>query len=351
MDRTQGISESHPRKSEFHALAENVAPRSSRASDPIEASHGSAQSTSIRPAGRKSDPALLPLNPREMALRDTPLLAGPAASPSSTPTIPVLSSTHSRNSLAAPPNEIVITHWAGVFYLVNVALALGLYADFTMPLKAGLALPIWDFLALAGRRLIGAELESDPLCELLAKLSSRRDESEPPGQWFEPPDEWRIPADWLAPFADHGDWHWCVALGRLRLIHPQNFFVLDASLGSEQPIQQIEDEMRRLGVFGDTARRLQPDFCPALSVNPLERWLDWIVPYVKARLECALGVEEGDTLLDLVFRHQARLEITAARLDARFELAKHPIELRLAGLDQDPGWVTRSGTHPRIHYD
>jgi len=344
------ISETHLRKSEFHALAETVAPRPSRASDPGDASPGGIQSKSKRPTGRISGPVLLPPNPREPALGDTTLLAGAAASASSTKLTPVLSSTQSRNSLAEPPSEISFTDWGGVFYLVNVALALGLYADFTMPLKAGLPLPVWDFLALIGRRLIGAELESDPLWTVMAKLSGR-DQREPPGQWFEPPKEWRIPADWLAPFPELGAWRWSVALGRLRLIHPQNFFVVDASLVSEEPIQQIVDEMRRLGVFADKAPRLQSDFWPSLSVERLERWLDWLVPYIEARLERALGVEEAETFRDLVFRQQARLEITAARVDVRFELAKHPIELRLAGLDRDPGWVPAAGRTLVFHYD
>ena len=287
----------------------------------------------------------LPLVSELHALAQTPR-TGRASDPKDVGTI----QSRSHHFTAEPLSEIVFTGWGGVFYLVNVALTLGLYADFTMSLKAGLALPLWDFLALVGRRLIGAELESDPLWTVMAKLSGR-DEYEAPAQWFEPPEEWRIPADWLAPFAEHGDWRWCVARGRLRLIHPQNFLVLDTSLGSEQPIQQIEDELRRLGVFAAKAPRLQPDFCAALSVEPLERWLDWLVPYIRVRCKRALGVEEHDTLRDLVFRHQARVEITADRLDVKFDLAKHPIELRLAGLDRNPGWVQAAGRILKFYYD
>src|SRR4029453_19226509 len=45
------------------------------------------------------------------------------------------------------------TDFGGVFYLLNAALQLGLYGDFTTPMQPGLALPVWDFLALVGGEL------------------------------------------------------------------------------------------------------------------------------------------------------------------------------------------------------
>src|SRR5439155_1567674 len=39
------------------------------------------------------------------------------------------------------------TAFGGLFYLLNLALALELYGDFTMPAHTGIALPVWDFLA------------------------------------------------------------------------------------------------------------------------------------------------------------------------------------------------------------
>lgn len=259
-------------------------------------------------------------------------------------------STHSRDSLTDHLTGTVATHWGGVFYLVNVALGLGLYGDFTTPLQAGLALPVWDFLAMVGRRLIGAGLESDQIWTVLANLSGRENR-EPPGQWFEPPGEWRIPQDWLAPFVEHSDWRWSAALGRIQIIHPQKFLVADVSVATEQGAQQIEDELRRLGASASKVLRAEPGLCSAPSVEPLERWLGWLVPYIQARLERALGVEWDDPLRDLVFRHRARMEITAARLDVQFELNAHPIELRLAGLDRDPGWIPAAGRTLAFHYD
>jgi hypothetical protein len=94
-----------------------------------------------------------------------------------------------------PLAETVATQYGGVFYLLNLAQALGLYGDFTTPASPGIALSPWDFLALVGRAIIGPELEADPLWELLRRLAGRRAD-QPPGWDFEPPDGASL-ATWL----------------------------------------------------------------------------------------------------------------------------------------------------------
>ena len=90
---------------------------------------------------------------------------------------------------ASEPVTVVQTSYGGVLYLVNVALALGLYGDFTTPAHANIALPLWDFLAIGGEYLVGDQFESDPLAALLARLADRP-ASERPGARFEPDAEW-----------------------------------------------------------------------------------------------------------------------------------------------------------------
>lgn len=179
-------------------------------------------------------------------------------------------------TFSLPPTDIpecVASEWGGLFYLVNVALALGYYGDFTTPAQPGLALPLWDFLALLGARMIGDEFATDPLFTLLARLS-RRDESEPAGACFELPDG-----------------------------------------------------------------------------EPLARWLDRTAAEIDVRLTAALGVVEVVAMHALVFRHRVEIETTAARVDVHFSLAAHPIALRLAGLDRDPGWVPAGARSLAFHYD
>jgi hypothetical protein len=244
--------------------------------------------------------------------------------------------------------QAVTTAWGGIFYLINVALALGLYGDFTTPRQPGLALPVWDFLAMIGRRLVGPEFETDPLWEALATLSNCG-ESEFPAHWFDPPNEWRIPADWLVPFTERTGLHWAMTSGRMRVVHPSGFLVLDVALEGDRPAQQLAGELQRIGV--QAARTPDQEFPHPFSARPLDRWLDWLVPFIQARLGRALGETSGETLRDLVFRYHARIEMTAARVGVRFRLADHPVELRLAGLDRDPGWVPAAGKEILFFYD
>lgn len=78
----------------------------------------------------------------------------------------------------------VETNFAGVFYLVNLGIYLGLYGDFTMPAQPGIELNIWDFVALVSRDLIGDEIENDPVWLLLADLAGREDELQNMETWL-----------------------------------------------------------------------------------------------------------------------------------------------------------------------
>lgn len=174
---------------------------------------------------------------------------------------------------AAPKLDRIATEWGGVIYLVNLALAAGLYPDFTAPARSGLALPLWDFLALLGERLIGEKFADDPLPGLLARLSCRAEE-DPPGAEFEPP-----------------------------------------------------------------------------TGEPLERWVARICDDFQERVRRSVGPGPGRDFRALVLNHLAKIEASSTRLDAHFSLAAHPIELRLAGLDRDPGWVPAGGRAIYFHYD
>ncbi len=62
----------------------------------------------------------------------------------------------------------------GLFFLVNLGLYLELYGDFSTPLTPGIALPIWDFVAIVGEALLREhELADDPVWALLAQLAGR----------------------------------------------------------------------------------------------------------------------------------------------------------------------------------
>lgn len=174
---------------------------------------------------------------------------------------------------AGPKHDRIASEWGGLLYLVNLAIAAGLYSDFAAPDRPGLALPLWDFLALLGERMIGEKFIDDPLSGLLARLSCRPAEDRP-GAEFEPPTGERLDL-WVARTCD--------------------------------------------------------DF--------------------QERVRWSLGPDPGRDFLALMLNHRARIDASSTRVDAHFSLAAHPIELRLAGLDRDPGWVPAGGRAIYFHYD
>jgi hypothetical protein len=93
--------------------------------------------------------------------------------------------------------QVIDTQLGGIFYLINVGIALGLYGDFTQPLQPGTTLPIWDFLTLVARRLLRQRHPSDPVWQLLRTLAGRQ-RRHPPGAGFIPSEMWPTLNDFLA---------------------------------------------------------------------------------------------------------------------------------------------------------
>jgi hypothetical protein len=235
----------------------------------------------------------------------------------------------------------VETAFGGVFYLINLGLFLDLYGDFTQPMRPGLSLPIWDFVALLGRELIGERLTRDPVWPLLARLAGRVAD-EPPGADFVPPDGWRIPPAWLDGLRPGGAWRWATAGARLQVWHPLGFAVLDVSGAPGASIAQARAETaryRRAVRFRLRQQGVAPRLVPA---TPRERWLAHLTAYVRVRLRLALGVR-GRAVAAMLCAHRARVSVTATRLEVRLALADLPVAVRLAGLDRDPGWVPAAG--------
>lgn len=241
----------------------------------------------------------------------------------------------------------VQTEFGGVFYLINLGLFLGLYGDFTTPSQPGLTLSIFDFLTLTAHRLLKLQAEDDPVWKLLAQLAGRA-ESDSPGAEFEPPREWRIPAQWLEAFPEACTLEWSNENGRLRVRHPSGFLLIDVPLAGKV-LNQLK---RELMVYDPDASCHLAEISLSLSrsSNSLEQWLDWIVPYVRARLDRALGIEGDPELGHRLCAQRASIRLSAVHLDIAFSLAEHPLEIRLAGLDRDPGWVPAAGRFIRFHY-
>ena len=208
------------------------------------------------------------------------------------------------------PEEWTETRLGGVFYLINLGLFLGLYRDFTTPDELGIQLNLWDFVALLGRELVGEDIESDPIWLMLRRLA-KREEDDLLGSGFEPAGGFEFPV---------------------------SSFELGEGPASEEKLEPGKGKR-------ETAKP-KPDTLPSLAA-----WIDRVMPYVRARLRQALGFSEQDDPGPMVCRHRARACLTPAHLDVFFSLPDLPIEIRLAGLGRNPGWVPAAGRFITFHFE
>jgi hypothetical protein len=265
----------------------------------------------------------------------------------------------------------VWTAHAGVFYLLNVALFLGLYGDFTRPRERGLALGPWDFVALIARRLLARDVDGDshpvvgdshpvvgdshlvdgashtvdgdPIWGLLSELAAHEGR---PGTGFRAPRSWRVPQDWLEPFdRSRGPWRWMVCDGRLRAVHPAGFVAIDLPVRGE-PLLQLCGELVRYG----NPRRVETARAGTMTSRGLAGWTDWVADYVRARLRLALGTRSAAAAVRTVLERPGTVRVTPTRVDVEFSLDDLPVAIRLAGLDRSPGWIPAAGRHLAFHF-
>jgi hypothetical protein len=249
--------------------------------------------------------------------------------------------------LCPAPTE---TQLGGLFYLIDLSLFLELYGDFSSPARPGIALPIWDFVSLVGRRLFAGDPPPDPVWDLLCRLAGRG-EGAAPGAVFEAPQQWRLPVAWLGPFPERGPWGWSVTAGRLRVRHPEGFSLIDVARDETDAARQVEAEMRDYGAVTAVTLRQEVGEVSSAGASALDRWLDWLLPYIRLRLCRALGLVDADGLAEMLLAHRARVVVTETHLDVFLSLAELPLPIRLAGLDRDPGWVPAAGRFVAFHYD
>ncbi|MET7636867.1 hypothetical protein ABZS53_42185, partial [Streptomyces sp. NPDC005499] len=229
--------------------------------------------------------------------------------------------------------DFVDTAYGGLFYLLNLALRLGLYGDFSTPGEPGIALHPFDLLALLGPELLTDPDPADGIWPLLADLVDRTGGAVA-GAAFVPTDDWRVPVQWLAPFDDSDDdaaWLWSSAHGRLRVRHPAGFTILDTALEASPPGGRRPEGRRP-------------------CADRIRRWLAALGDYARARLALALDHPPA-TVVDRVVRHRARVFVTPVHVDIALSLDALPVEVRIAGLDRDPGWLPAAGRAVSFRFD
>lgn len=245
------------------------------------------------------------------------------------------------------------TEFGGLLYLLNVALALELYGDFTSPRTPGIALSPWDWLAMIARAWFGASFRNDPLDAVLAELAGRG-AHQSPGADFDPGRDGSMPDAWLRPWGEVDRLGYRADADRLRIEHPQGFVVFDQprDRGLSPAVQAANLCATRDHLRGATLQRMARSPSPGRSRQTAQRWLDRLLPYLHARIALALGLDARDAELPaLLCRHRARVRCDLAHLDVHLSLASLPLSLRIAGLDRDPGWIPAAGRSIRFHFD
>ncbi|MFQ6310687.1 hypothetical protein [Lysobacter capsici] len=245
------------------------------------------------------------------------------------------------------------TDFGGLLYLLNVALALELYGDFTSPLTPGIALSPWDWLAMIGRVWFGDSFRTDPLDALLAELAGRGADRRP-GADFDPGRDTSVPDAWLRPWGETDRLGYRADASRLCVWHPQGFVVFDQPRDRElSPAAQAANLCAtREHLRGATLHRIARSPSATGSRRPAQRWLDRLLPYLRARIARALGLDAHDADLPAqVCHHHARLRCDLTHIDVYLSLASLPLSLRIAGLDRDPGWIPAAGRNIRFHFD
>ncbi|MEO9132657.1 MAG: hypothetical protein ABI240_15820, partial [Sphingomonas sp.] len=218
-----------------------------------------------------------------------------------------------------PPDARFETGFGGLFFLLNAFIALGLYPDFTQPLGKRLdPSPLW-LADRIGRFWFGARYRADPLAGWIAAHAASGDL----------PRIWRAEAEWLTGFETPAAPRFTVQQGRATLWHPAGFPLRD-----EDQARARHRPRRLAGFRRPRFARTAPARLPA---KPADRWAACLALYLDARLRLLCG--SGLSLLAL----PARIQTRDLDLSARFALDRHPIQLRIAGLDRNPGWQPAEG--------
>ena len=253
-------------------------------------------------------------------------------------------------AVARPPSSDVNTAFGGIFYLLNAALALGLYGDFTTPRAPGIALSPWDWLALIGRAWFGGAFIRDPVWTLLASLAGRPGARDP-GSGFVAPAAWEMNPDWLAPWGRVDSLRIQTTRWRLSLRHTAGFLVLDVVRErSQRPLDQARVLCAKYAELRGARLSRVPAPGAPLPRPGTSRWLRCLLGYLEARLALALGVGDAEDVASLVCRHAARVTASASDVDVALSLAGLPLAIRFAGLDRDPGWVPAAGRSIAFHF-
>lgn len=244
-------------------------------------------------------------------------------------------------SIEELPEMIIETNFGGVFYLLNLALYLKLYRDFTEAGEAEIDLNLWDFVALLGLKFTGEKIKNDAVWQLLKRLAGRKADKDL-GKDFDSPDEWRILAEWLKTFQTNEKWIFATDGKRLVVRHPAAFSVIDVRLRNDLE-SQLKDELKIYRK--DLSEIIEGEF-----VDFPDTFWGNLTEYIERRLRQALNLQTRKQITEILFECRATAMVTPTHLDVTFRLADLPFAVRLCGLDRDAGWIPAAGKFVKFHF-
>ncbi|GAA0331792.1 hypothetical protein GCM10009087_47460 [Sphingomonas oligophenolica] len=258
----------------------------------------------------------------------TATCTGPAIGPNTGIHVPLSASPSPRFERAAPGRSVGVpflapdaqfrTGYGGLLFLLNAFVALGLYPDFSAPTGARLnPSPLW-LADRIGRYWFGISYRRDPLAGWIAGHAAS-------GRL---PRLWQAEPDWLTDFATIVPPRRVCWRGRVTVWHPAGF-----------PLADERKSGRSLRAFAGfrQPRSGRASLARRLPSGSSDRWAACLACYLDARLRLLSGA--GLSLL----AQPARIRTRDLDLTATFALDHHPIGLRIAGLDRDPGWSPAEG--------
>ena len=296
----------------LHLHADPATPRAQLAASVAAVANSPAPRPDRAPHSSHHPPSPTPPLPPSPAVRseDPNLPSATAPAPPAPPSTP---SQPRADSVAAPLAGFA-SDFAGLFFLLNAFLAMGLYPDFTNTSDAALALAPTRLLDRLALHWFGSPYGGDHLHKALAP-----DAADPPL-----PDRWQVEPAWLEAFAGEGEATMVTTSRHHMLWHPAGFPLADKP-------RRKRDGRRKRGQGHD----------------PSARWLRCLSLYLDARIRRATD-DPALGLSSLAIPGHCR--IGADRIDIDLALADLPLPLRMAGLDRDPGWLPAEGRAIAFHF-
>lgn len=255
----------------------------------------------------------------------------------------------------------VDTDLGGAFYLINLLVSLDLPACFEDGWALASRLGAWGTLEALCRGLLAGQeaYADDALWPALALLAGRRPGTLLGAELIEP-EAFRLPPAWPTKVGDHGPWAWAEEGSWLRLWSAQGYRLAEIRRCRADAGGEAAELAAAYGGLAEPAPRPldeMPPASPAASlaaeVAPaLQSWLARVLPFIRLRLRKGIRHRGGEAgLAAALLCHPGRFYVTGSHVDLVLRLEQASLDLRIVGLDRNPGWLPEFGRVVLFHFD